>query len=87
MIEAMCLGMPVISTKVSGATDLINDGENGILIDCGDQDGLVKAMTRMVNEKEFRLGCARRALEINEILKSDKITRQWIETINEAKRV
>ena len=29
LIEAMCLGLPVISTAVSGATDLIQNGENG----------------------------------------------------------
>lgn len=31
LLEAMCLGLPVISTKVSGASDIIKDGENGYL--------------------------------------------------------
>ena len=29
LAEAMCLGLPCISTKVSGATDLIKNGNNG----------------------------------------------------------
>ena len=40
LIEAMCLGLPVISTKVSGATDLIQDGINGLLVDVGDAEQL-----------------------------------------------
>ena len=32
LIEAMCIGLPVISTKVSGANELIKDKENGLLI-------------------------------------------------------
>ena len=87
LIEAMCLGMPVISTMVSGATDLIKDGENGLLVDCGDTDALVQAMTKMAGDEDFRLVCAKNAVKTNELLRADKITNQWIETINRVKRV
>lgn len=38
MIEALCVGTPVISTKVSGTDELIRDEENGLLVDIGDTE-------------------------------------------------
>ena len=40
LIEAMCLGLACVSTKVSGATDLIKDGVNGDLVDIGNEQSL-----------------------------------------------
>jgi UDP-D-galactose:(glucosyl)LPS alpha-1,6-D-galactosyltransferase len=40
MIEANARGIPVISTKVNGATEYIRDGVNGFLYDLDDAQGL-----------------------------------------------
>jgi len=40
MLEAMAMGVPVISTRVGGSGDAITDGQNGILITPGDVDEL-----------------------------------------------
>ena len=79
LIEAMCLGLPVISTKVSGATDLIEHGHNGLLSEVGDTKQLTECMCRMLKDPELRLRCAGNALEINERLQVDGIVRQWLE--------
>lgn len=77
LIEAMCLGLPVISTGVSGATDLIEDGKNGLLVDCGDVDSLAAAMTKMLQEKKFSTACAENATQLNAMLTVDRICGQW----------
>lgn len=77
LIEAMCLGLPVISTKVSGATDLIEHGKNGLLTDVADTKQLADAMRQMLENFELRQSCAENALEINERLQVDSIIRQW----------
>lgn len=79
LIEAMCLGLPVISTKVSGATDLIEHGHNGLLSEVGNTQQLTECMHRMLADPELRLRCAGNALEINERLQVDGIVRQWLE--------
>jgi glycosyltransferase involved in cell wall biosynthesis len=40
LIEAMAIGLPCVSTDCSpgGARELINDGENGVIVDCGNSD-------------------------------------------------
>lgn len=44
MIEAMCIGLPCICTKVSGAIDLIENGKNGYLFEIGDEKQLLDYM-------------------------------------------
>ena len=80
LIEEMCLGLPVISTKVSGATDLIRDHENGILIDF-DQESLEKAMCELLNDSELKYKLSTGAVKLNEQLKVSEIVEQWIDFI------
>lgn len=77
LIEAMCLGLPVISTRVSGATDLIIDGENGLLTDVGNTKQFEDAMRQMLADAELRRGCANEAVKLNDQLHTDIITAQW----------
>ena len=81
LIEAMCLGLPVISTKVSGATDLIKDHENGILTELNDQAGLEAAMLELIENQEFTETLAKNAVKLNESLELTKIMNQWIQFI------
>ncbi len=46
-IEAMAAGLPVIMTESGLAEEVVRNGENGIVISVGDQNGLLKAMVSM----------------------------------------
>lgn len=83
LLEAMCLGMPCISTKVNGALDLIKSGENGILIEVGDEDGLFDSMRKMVDDPGNAMKMAQNATKIREMLDYDKIAHQWLKYIDE----
>lgn len=54
ILESMASGVPIISTKVGQAPDIIKNGENGILVDVEDEDALVDAFERIVNTEELR---------------------------------
>lgn len=79
LIEAMCLGLPVISTKVSGATDLIEHEKNGLLTDVADTQQLTENIKKMLENPQLRCSCANNALDINERLQIDRIVGQWQE--------
>lgn len=49
VLESLCCGLPVISTKVGGIGELI-DESNGILIENGDVNGLVSAMQQLMDD-------------------------------------
>lgn len=78
MIEAMCLGLPCICTKVSGAVDLITDGENGVLVDIGDVNGLVEKMNELADNGSHCQSIGNRASELYNILNKEKINQEWV---------
>lgn len=54
MAEALWMGKPLVITKVSGATDIICDSHNGLLVDKEDPRALTKAIERLVCDDRFR---------------------------------
>lgn len=51
--EAMAAGLPIISTKAGGVVDVVEDGKNGLLVECGDQAALTEAMKKMLLSPEL----------------------------------
>lgn len=82
MIEALCVGTPVISTKVSGTDELIRDGVNGLLVDIGDTDGLAKAFERLLSNQELREQLGKEGQKLANQFKTDTIVDQWENLIN-----
>jgi glycosyltransferase involved in cell wall biosynthesis len=51
IMEALCLEVPVIATRIRGVTDLLADG-GGLLVEVGDVDGIVDAMTWLLDHPD-----------------------------------
>lgn len=82
LIEAMVLGLPVISTKVSGATDLIVDGKNGLLVNVGSAAEIEKAILSYLENNDLKNSCAAAAVKIADELRIDYIVDQWLAFLN-----
>jgi glycosyltransferase involved in cell wall biosynthesis len=55
MIEAMSLGLPVVSFDCpTGPREVIENGRSGVLVRDGDVDALAEAMLAMVEDPEHR---------------------------------
>ena len=85
MIEALCVGTPVISTKVSGTDELIRDGENGLLVEIGDTDGLAKALEKLLSNRELREKIGKEGQKLAAQFKTDTIVVQWEELVKKVK--
>jgi glycosyltransferase involved in cell wall biosynthesis len=48
LVEAMASGVPVVSTRMSGIPELIEDGASGLLVEPGDAAGLAEAIKRLL---------------------------------------
>lgn len=81
MIEALCVGTPVISTRVSGTDELIRDGENGLLVDIGDTEGLAQAFEKLLSNQELRAQLSKEGQKLATKFKIDTIVDQWEELI------
>ena len=62
VMEAMCLGTPVIGTDIRGTRDLLDDG-HGLLVPPRDVDALAHAMARVLDAPEEAWRLAARARE------------------------
>ena len=78
LLEAMCMGMPCISTDCpsGGPRELIKDGVNGLLVPVGDEAALYEAMERMA-DRVFATQLADAAYEIREELTSRDVFVSW----------
>lgn len=50
LIEAMTSGLPVIATPVGAIPEVVQDGENGLLVPPRDGDALAEALTRLLTD-------------------------------------
>ena len=49
--EAMACGLPILSTKCTGPTEILNDGEFGLLVS-NDEDGIYQGMKSVLDNKD-----------------------------------
>jgi colanic acid/amylovoran biosynthesis glycosyltransferase len=63
LMEAMACGLPVVSSRISGIPELVEDGVSGLLVEPGDVGGLAAVITRLAGDRALRerLGRAARA--------------------------
>jgi glycosyltransferase involved in cell wall biosynthesis len=63
ILEAMAAGLPVISTRVSGVTEAVEDGHNGLLTQERDVPALASALVRLLDDPALaaQLGANARA--------------------------
>ena len=59
---AMGLGTPVIASSVGGLSELIQDGQDGILVPPGDPEALARAILRLMQDEDQRTRLASAAL-------------------------
>ena len=54
LLEAMAGGLPIVTTRVSGISSLIRDGENGLLVDTAAPEALLAAVQKVIASAELR---------------------------------
>jgi len=77
LLEAMMMGLAVISTACSGSDEIIRDGENGMLVPVGGKAELISAMDKVLSNEELREKIARGANKSSELFKTENVISQW----------
>jgi colanic acid/amylovoran biosynthesis glycosyltransferase len=54
LMEAMAFRLPVVSTRLSGIPELVEDGVTGFLTEAGDSEAIAEALTKLGNSPELR---------------------------------
>lgn len=77
VVEAFCVGLPIITTKVSGTEDFIKENKNGFLLEINDVDGMEKAMQKLMSDENLRKMIGDNNRQQANIFKIDLVFQQW----------
>jgi len=84
LIEAMMVGLSCITTDYPGASELIKDGQNGLVVPMNDADALAAAIEKLLENQD---GCAdrlaRQAQQSAQIFRAETVLSQWHNVIEE----
>ena len=83
LLECMMMGFACISTRCEGSVDVIRDGENGLLIDIGDEAQLTAAMARLAEDGALREALGAEARRTMEAFREDRVIARWERLLEE----
>ena len=63
LLEAMAMRKAVIGTRVDGTREVLQDGDNGLMVESGDVDALAAAIVRLVRDKALRESLSSKAYQ------------------------
>lgn len=80
VIEAMTFGLPVVSYDCpSGPKDLIEEGVNGFLIPCGDEEAFASKVVALAEDERLRRRLGEASARRAELYAPEKIMARWQE--------
>lgn len=80
IIEALACGVPVVSSNVGDIEDIIQDGENGFLIDRFDNvNDYIDKITKLLSDKKVYKKMSEESLKVRNIHSVENASRIWEE--------
>jgi len=62
--QAMCVGMPILTTRVGGIPEMIEQGVTGVMLEAGDVDALTAELARLIENPAARQQLATAARKV-----------------------
>lgn len=83
MIEAMSKGLPIVAFDFKcGPKDIIQHGENGLIVKNNDIEALAQAMKQLMRDNAARKRMGENAKKVVETYSEEAVMKQWIELFN-----
>lgn len=54
VVEAMACGLPIVTTRVGGVAEVVDDGVTGVIVPAGDDVAIVEAVGRLLRKGGLR---------------------------------
>jgi glycosyltransferase involved in cell wall biosynthesis len=79
VLEAYASGCPVVSSDAGGVPAILTDGQNGLLVPCGDHQAAAGAMIRLLDDPALARRVADAAFDGCARYQWSSVRRQWID--------
>jgi glycosyltransferase involved in cell wall biosynthesis len=86
LVEALAVGTPVIAAATGGVTEIVRDGENGLLVPAEDPERLASAIRRYFDDAELRERLREAAPSSVERFAPNRVYGRLVEILGEAAR-
>ena len=84
MIEAMACGLPAVCFDFKcGPRDIIDEGENGLIVRDGDVEGLAEAIVKLMEDEELMKWMGENAKKVVETYSEERVMGLWEELYKE----
>lgn len=84
LLEGMSLGIPTVATKCGGTPDMIQDFENGILVEKADSKALAEGIRKIIDNREKWLEMKEKSKKIFQKRYTSQVYAKQIEKIYES---
>jgi glycosyltransferase involved in cell wall biosynthesis len=81
VLESMAAGVPLVTTRVGQAPELVVDGENGLLADVDDGEALAAAVQRVFEDTELRTRLGTAGRPIAEAHADERLDALWAQLL------
>ena len=82
VLESMATGVPLVTTRVGQAPELVTDGENGLLADVDDVDALAAAVRRVRDDTQLRGRLRAAGRPTAEAYAEERLDPQWAQLLD-----
>ena len=82
VIEAMALGLPVVSTNVGGIPSLIEDGVSGLLVPPNDPEAMAEACRKLILDPDLASKLTKNARAKVEKFDWEQVKFQWLDLLS-----
>ncbi len=82
VMEAMALGLPVVSTNVGGIPYLVQDGKEAILVDPNDANAMAQKISLLIEHPSNAVKLAENARKKVESFDWKKVKTRWVELLH-----
>jgi len=86
LLEACATGRPIITTDRSGCREVVDDGDNGYMVECKSSEGLIDAVEKFLDlnwEEKKTMGMAARA-KVEKEFDRQIVVEKYVEEVNRA---
>ncbi len=79
ILEAESYGLPILSTRVGGIPDIVDEGKNGFLFTPGDKQGMKKAIDMVVENRDLKISMGSYSKELTQKNNPSSVEKDLIE--------